>query len=604
MTLRDALELTRPYWAVFATAAGVTLLLTPMVRNVAVRTGLVSRPVEDRWGRRAIARLGGVAMYLGFLTAMLVCVPLEPPLPLLILGATLVFGLGLADDLRRMPPYTKLVGQLLICSLLVLGGLRIPMSPWNWLSIPASILWFVLAMNAFNLLDNMDGLAAGTGAIAATFCVAHAILTGQSIVAAVGAGIAGVSLGFLRYNFPPAKIFMGDGGSHLLGLSLAVLAVIGSWQHSTHLLSVLAVPTLVLAVPIFDTCFVTVQRLVNRQNPMTGGTDHVSHRLAVLGLSVQQTVVSLYGLSAAVGVLSLVSITLKPMAALALWLSVFTVLMLCGLYLAKVNVYRLATAAPEPGGGGRPATLIRTMLMHKRRLLEVLVDFCLITSVLVFAYLLRFEGTLGTDLQELIIKSLPIILAVKLASFNAHGLYRGVWRYLGLPDVIAIVKAVTVGSTLSALILLYVWRFEGFSRAVLVIDWMLTLLAIGGARVVERLLDEWITAASAQGVPVAIMGAGDAGARVARLLKEEEPARRRVVAFLDDDARLRGNLIQGIPVIGGRERLAALIDQEGVRELLIAMSDPPGELLRYVQERCETHGVTWRVVTAGVTHAI
>jgi len=432
------------------------------------------------------------------------------------------------------------------------------------------------------------------------------VLSGQWAVATIAASVTGACLGFLRYNFPPAKIFMGDSGSHLLGLSLASLGLMGSWRHSTQLVSVLAVPTLVLAVPIFDTCFVTIQRLAHRQHPFTGGTDHVSHRLAILGLSDRQTVIALYGVSACLGLLSVLSASLKPLPTLAIWLSMFTGLVLCGLYLANVNVYRLE---PQPMHEGsvmvkpllKSATRIETMLLHKRRLMEILVDFCLISSMYVFAYLLRFEGVLSSDLQSLIVKSLPIVLVVMLASFAAHGLYRGVWRYLGLSDIMGIFKAVTIGSILSALVLLYLWRFEGFSRAVLVIDWMLTLLAVGGSRVAERFLDEWISRMAVQGVPVVIIGAGDTGARVLRLLNDQERAARRVVGFLDDDVRKHGDRIQGASVLGGRERLMSVVQELGVREVLIAVSDPPGELLQYVQRCCEPHGIVWKVVTASVT---
>ena len=131
---------------------------------------------------------------------------------------------------------------------------------------------------------------------------------------------------------------------------------------------------------------------------------------------------------------------------------------------------------------------------------------------------------------------------------------------------------------------------------------MLTFLAIGGSRVVERLLDEWITGAAAQGEPIVIIGAGDTGARVLRLLKDQGRADRRVVGFLDDDVRKHGDRILGAPVMGDRGRLAEMIDGFRVREVLIAMSDPPGELLEYIRRRCEPHDVVWRVVTAGVTH--
>jgi UDP-GlcNAc:undecaprenyl-phosphate GlcNAc-1-phosphate transferase len=552
-----------------------------------------------------VARLGGVAMFLGFLGATLSWVPLTALVVAILVGSTLVFALGMVDDLHRMPPYTKLVFQLLIVCVAVLLGVRIELLHLPWLSIPFSVLWFVLVMNAFNLLDNMDGLAAGVGAMAAGFCAFHAALAQQWVLVSLDLILCGVCLGFLRFNFPPAKIFMGDSGSHLLGFGLAALAPLQSWSHSTHLLSILAVPALVLAVPIFDMCFVTIQRLAHRRHPFAGGTDHVSHRLAILGLSARQTVLALYGVSACLGAVSLLSATMKPLSALAVWCVVLTGLLLVGRYLAQVKVYRLE---PQPSGISaavtRPITLIETMLLHKRRVVEILVDFCIVSSAYVFAYLLRFEGVLSAHLQRLIIQSLPVILLIKLACFAGCGLYRRVWRYTDLSDVLAVFKAVTLGSVLSSLALLYVWRFEGYSRAVVVIDWMLSFLAVGGSRVVERLLDEWIGTAVEQGVPVLIIGAGETGERVLRYLKYEAKGARRVIGFLDDDVRKLGNQLHGVRVLGTRASLSTMLEEYRFREVLIAINDPPGDLLQHIQQCCEPCGVSWKVVTAGVSDAV
>jgi UDP-GlcNAc:undecaprenyl-phosphate GlcNAc-1-phosphate transferase len=585
-----------------ATAALVTLTLTPAVRAIAVRCGWIAKPVEDRWGKRVIARLGGSAMFAGFLAASALWVPLRGSLVGLLVGAALVFGLGLADDLRRLPPSVKLIAQLLIGCLVVAMGIRIELIRWPWLSIPLSILWFVLVMNAFNLLDNMDGLAAGIGALAAGFCSWHAALAGQWAIVTLSAILGGCCVGFLRFNFPPAKIYMGDSGSHFLGLCLAALALLGSWHHSTQLLSVLAVPVLVLAVPIFDTCFVTVQRLLHGQHPFEGGTDHVSHRLAILGLSERQTALTLYVVSGLLGAMSVLSATMRPLPALISWLFVLSLLVLVGRYLSHVNVYR-AERQPSrvsPAPQERPSTLIDTMLLHKRRLIEILVDFVLVSSAYVVAHLLRFEGTLTGELQRLIVQSLPIILVIQLSCFAGFGLYRGVWRYLGLTDLITVFKAVTLGSLLSSLALLYLWRFEGYSRAVFIIDWMLTLLTIGGSRVIERLLDEWIMTAAGRRLPVLIVGAGDTGERVLRYLRYEDRAERWVVGLLDDDVRTHGSVIHGVAVLGSRARLSEVLRVFRVREVLVAISDPPGDLLQHVQRCCEPQGVSWRVVTAGV----
>jgi UDP-GlcNAc:undecaprenyl-phosphate GlcNAc-1-phosphate transferase len=587
------------------TAFAVAFALTPLVRLAAVRRGLVGRPTEARWGRRLTARLGGVAMLLGFLAATLAWVAPSAPVVALLIGTVLAGALGLLDDVRGLPPYTKLVGQLIVGCIVVLGGIRLEAIPWLWLSIPVSVLWFVFVMNAMNLLDNMDGLAAGIGALAAASCLAHGVVTGQGLVVSLAAVVLGACLGFLQFNFPPAKIYMGDVGSHFLGLSLATLAILGNRAPSTHLLGVLAVPVLLLAVPIFDTCFVTVQRLVHRQHPFVGGRDHVSHRLAILGLSTRQTVLALYGVSAVVGLLSLVSASWQPLPTLALGAAVLTALLVFGMYLTKVNVYREARGPlPAPVSPRKPVTLIETMLLHKRRLVEVLVDFGILSSAYVVAYLLRFEGQLTADLQQLIAQSLPVLLVVKLGCFAGCGLYRGVWRYMSLADLTRIFRASVLGSVLSSLALLFLWRFEGYSRAVLVIDWTLSFLGVAGSRVVERLLDEWIVSAQPADRPVVLIGAGDTGERVLRYLRYEHTPRRRVVGFLDDDRLKHGSHIRGVPVLGDRSRLAALLRQHDVREVLVAIADPPGELLEHVRRTCEPLGVGWKVVTAGVTDAV
>jgi FlaA1/EpsC-like NDP-sugar epimerase len=163
---------------------------------------------------------------------------------------------------------------------------------------------------------------------------------------------------------------------------------------------------------------------------------------------------------------------------------------------------------------------------------------------------------------------------------------------------------VTLGSVLSSLALLYLWRFEGYSRAVLMIDWMLCFLAIGGSRVAERLLDEWIRAAADRSVPVLLIGAGDTGERVLRYLRYEERSPQRVVGFLDDDVRKRGSRIHGIPVLGGREELDEVLAAYAVHEVLVAIGDPPGDLLQHVRRCCELRGIPWKVVTAGVMHTV
>ena len=587
------------------TAFAITFCATPIIRILAVRRGWSTRSAEDRWGRRVVARFGGIAIFAGYMAAAFLWVPLEPRVVGILIGLALVVVVGIADDMRRMPPYTKLLLQLLVGCAVVGLGVRIHVETWTWESVPLSVLWFVLVMNAFNLLDNMDGLAAGVAAIAAGFCAFHAIVAQQWTLVALAAILGGACVGFLQFNFPPAKIYMGDTGSHFLGLGLATLMPLSSWHYPAPLIGILAVPVLVLAVPIFDTCFVTIQRLLHRQHPFVGGTDHVSHRLAILGLSTRQTVMALYGISISVGLVSVLSASMRPLSALALWCVVVTVLIAFGRYLGRVNVYQLESVATAAGPmPAQPVTRIETLLLHKRRLLEVLIDFIIICGAYLSAHLLRFDGVLSAHIQGLLVRSLPIILVIKIACFLASGLYRREWHRPDLSDVVVVLKAVTFGATLSSIALLYLWRFEGYSRAVLLIDWMICLLAVGGSRMAERLFDEWIGSASAQGTPVLIVGAGQTGERVLRYLKDIRHSGRRVAAFLDDDPRKIGLQIHGVRVVGTRRRLPELLAELEIGEVLIAITDPPAELLRDVQESCRARGVRWNIVAAVMTGSV
>ncbi len=583
-----------------ATAAGIAYLCTPAVRLIALRRGAIAKPVSDRWGKRIVTRFGGMAMYGAAVVGTLCWVPLTGKVAGLLVGWSLIVAVGLLDDLRPLRPYTKLLLQLAVGCVVVMSGIRIELIQWMWLSIPVSLLWFILVMNAFNLLDNMDGLAAGIGLIAAAFCAATAFLTNQTPILLIASVVVGACLGFLRYNFPPAKIFMGDSGSHLLGLGLGALALMGSWQHSTQLISIIGIPMLVLAVPIFDTCFVTLQRILHRRHPFRGGTDHLSHRLAILGLSPRQTVLAFYGVGIGFGLLSLATLGLKPLQAMVMWALALTGLVLLGAFLAKVNVYevRREPLVDAPEESVRRATVIETMFVHKRRVLEVGIDFTLICTAYAAAHLLRFEGVLDVKTQRLFVQSLPIVISVKLLCFMGFGLYRGVWRYIGLQDLVAVFKAVTMGSLCSAMALLYLWRFQGFSRTMLVIDWALLFLTVSGSRIAERLFTEWVTSLVGGAVRVLIIGAGDTGDLALRQLKHDTHGRWRAVGFLDDDPNKSGSRIHGVPVLGTRQTLAATLERLGVGEVVIAMREPPLELVRQVEQECERLGVRWRLSRA------
>lgn len=576
---------------------GLTYLSTPWVRRMALLTGCVARPAQDRWGRRVVPRLGGLPIGLTFLAALGWAGLHDSRMIGLAAAGSLILVVGLIDDFKRLPPHVKLTAQILAGCLVVRAGIQVDVGT-SWLTIPWTIVWLVLTMNAFNLMDNMDGLSAGIGAIAAGFFAWHTFQTGQGPMAILFASLAGSTFGFLRYNLPPAKIFMGDTGSQILGLGLGALSLMGTWHQPARLLGILALPTLLLAVPIFDTFFVTVQRLIHGRHPFQGGIDHLSHRLGVLGLTPRQVVFTLYGLTAAFGAVSLFLVNQNPLTITGTWLLAIGVLLMLGAYLAKVRVY----AGPPPAFLETKVTLVETMLMHKRRLLEATVDFSLICACYVMAHALRFEGSFSPDLEVLILQSLPWVIGAKMVCFLVCGLYRGIWRYITLSDLVNIFKAVTLGSVLSALVVLYLWRFEGYSRAVFIIDGMLLFMAVSGSRLVEPLLNEWLSHTEGRTRPVLIVGAGDTGELILRQLKVERGGNRRVIAFLDDDPAKLGDRIHGIPILGSRRDLGRIVQEFQIAEVFIAIRRPPEDLVRQIRGYCEENSLSWRVVRSLAPH--
>ena len=334
-----------PFLLAFALSAG----LTPLVRKLAIRFGQVAEPREDRWHSRPTAVMGGVAITASFYLAVLAVLPFLPAagilskyLPLLIC-AFLVFTLGLVDDIYHLAPQTKLVGQIIAAAFLVFFGFKIDWFESYAFNTFFSVFWIVGITNAFNLLDNMDGLSAGIAFLASLFL---AVITVLSLGSGSGnahllliALFMGALLGFLLYNFHPASIFMGDSGSLFIGFSLAGLTTHANVFHSTHLLPIIMVPVLILFIPILDTGFVSVMRTIFGRSIARGGRDHSSHRLVAIGLPERQAVLTLYAFSFFGGTVALVGALYQTRYFISLLGVFLLVSLLFWIYLAKVRVY-------------------------------------------------------------------------------------------------------------------------------------------------------------------------------------------------------------------------------------------------------------------------
>lgn len=302
--------------AAFFVAAG----LTPLIKRLAVRWGLVDAPSVRKIHKRPIPLMGGVAIYVGFVASLALFGDRGYVREVfgIVAGASLCSVMGLWDDRNDLSPGIKLLVQIVAALLLVMSGVRVRVTPFGWLDIAITLLWVVGITNALNLMDNMDGLSAGVAAIASVFFLLIAAMNGQYLVGAMAASLAGASIGFLVYNVNPASIFMGDSGSLFLGFVLAAVGVKLRFPENTVTVTWL-VPVVTLGLPIFDTTLVFISRLLKGKNPLTTpGKDHISHRLVMRGASAKEAVLTLYLAGCGLGVLAVYLTQSTPPEAYAL----------------------------------------------------------------------------------------------------------------------------------------------------------------------------------------------------------------------------------------------------------------------------------------------
>jgi UDP-GlcNAc:undecaprenyl-phosphate/decaprenyl-phosphate GlcNAc-1-phosphate transferase len=588
--------------AVIVALPAAAAVIAAVLRSSLARR-LVARPSRDRWHERATPSVGGVGIFAGLLAgtgAALGAGALDPSAELfgILGGCAVLFLAGLADDRWSLGPVFKLGAQLAAVGLLFAGGITVEIVNHDVLAVAIAVVWLVAMTNAFNLLDNMDGFAATLAAIACGyFAIAAATVEDERIVLVLGLAGGLAAVGFLPFNLRlgrPAAVFMGDSGSQVLGFLLAALGLAASWKEAGTAVATIILPILVLAVPIFDTALVTVVRLLEGRPIYRGGRDHTSHRLVYSGLSERRSLVMLALVSAALGATSLGYAVLDD-----------TRLTLVGVLLTFALLVQLGSFLGDVERTWRPiegrAALARTFVLHRRRLVEMLVDFALITASFLAAYLIRVYDGSGTPWQPYIFGiSLPVILAARYTFFIALGLYRGVWRYAGARDAVAVVVGV-VGSQLAAVgFLAATQKWADFPRMVFVIDALLCTILIGASRfshrglarlmvVFHRTRDRRLTL---------IVGAGRGGRSLVRELRETPGER--VVGFVDDDPVLRSRRLLGTPVLGRIDEIDEVLETTQPDAVLVTIPDAPRERLDRVVRACDGAGVPCRFVRRDV----
>jgi len=566
-------------------AGAMCAVFTPLVRSAARRLGAVAEPKRDRWHKEPTALFGGVAIWLAVIVTLVVLVPESRDRWTVIAVSSALFVLGVVDDLVHFKPYQKVIGQFLGAASLVSLGLVLPWTSSSLLNLIVTIVWLIGITNAVNMLDNMDGLAAGVGAIAAVSLALQFFVNGQLNESLMLVGFAGALLSFLVYNRNPASIFMGDSGSMFIGFFLASVTLLASYGGGGRIRSiaaVLAVPVLVLAVPIFDTTFVTLVRKAAGRAASQGGRDHTSHRLVALGISERSAVGILYAfaiLGGAIAALLRRAPVDLSLAAIAVFVIVLTFI---GVHLGHVRVYDDPAAIRETTFAS-----FLVNLSYKRRLFEVVLDVILITLSYYLAHVLRLGPMSAAREWRVFLQTLPVIVFVQIGVFLATGIYGGIWRYVSLGDVYVYARGVVV-AMLGTVAVVAVWSpAMMIGRSVVIVDAVILMIAVTASRFAFRLLRRLSAVRQSQhGRRALIFGAGDAGELLCRELNNNPGLNYLGVGFIDDDRRKAGKQIHDLPVFDGSSAIGDLCREKKVGAVILSTHKVPLHRLRMILASC------------------
>jgi UDP-GlcNAc:undecaprenyl-phosphate GlcNAc-1-phosphate transferase len=566
-------------FAIAGIGALTCAVLTALTIAIARRRKWVFEPRRDRWSSKPVAKFGGVPIVLTLLTAAAL-LHLPPRLHIVVGLSGCMALLGLADDIFQAPAWAKFGTQILIAVAATWSGIIYPIFYTNAANIAFTIFWLVAITNAFNLLDNMDGLSPGVGLITA-LNTALILSAPHDPLSWLAMAFAGTLLGFLVFNFFPAKIFMGDTGSLFLGFLLACFSVLSA-QRISSTISILFVPALVFFLPIFDMALVSVTRRINGRAISAGAKDHTSHRLVMLGLSDRKAVVTLYAIAAASGMVAYLWKTKFPELGPGLMILFLVVAALFWLYLAKLQLPR------EWLSRTNVFTLAIPQLLDSiaKRAAVVFTDAGLLVLSLYFSWLLRFESVPASALSAFFLVA-ALSICVKIPLLGVYSMYRREWQVRTLRDIYPIVKACVLGSMIVVTILAFITRLQEVSRTVLVMDAALSVAMLTMARLASRIFDDaLISHPSKQFVLVG----GMSSQFFHRYFEWKYPGSK-IIAILSPGPEFISGIdyVMGIPVIPFTELESLLSKQEIAGAALLP--DCPSAVREFVMEVCSAQNV-------------
>jgi len=527
-----------------------------------------------------------------------------------LIGAVIVVGLGLFDDIRRLHYAPKAIIQLLVGLLLVAVGFEIKVLslPFTsrvlelgFFSIPFTILWIMGITNALNLIDGLDGLAAGVALIACGTIFSIAILTGNTQSALLCAFLGGGILGFLKYNFHPASIFLGDSGSLLLGYCLAIISIEGGYKGAT-ILSIM-VPFLALGLPIIDTLLAMLRRffkdlrLVDSSDShyrflgmFKADRDHIHHRLLQIGLSQQKVVWIMYGLGVILG-LSAISTLFLHNRDIGFLLLAIVIAIYGGI--KKLGYHELEVVK------GSAFLPVFAFPIVNLRIFHVFFDVLFIGLAYAGALIFKYEGASYDFLKTLAFKTFPLILLIKVTIFYFGGVYRRSWRYTNVADGIMLFQVILLSSILSYILSNVILPVPISFRVFVIDSFLLTLLA-GGSRLSFRVLDYFQREEKKTGEKAIIYGAGKGGAFALREFLSNASLHLLPIGFIDDDQKMAGKIINGYPIFGTIGNLPTLLETHHPSQIIVSSLKIPSAKIHALKQLCEKKDIQLKRFTVGL----
>jgi UDP-GlcNAc:undecaprenyl-phosphate GlcNAc-1-phosphate transferase len=547
--------------AVFAFVLAASMI--PITKQIAAAFGVVAAPNRESPNRRQIPLLAGAPI----IVAILVSLAVFSAVPIwMLIGTVGLMLVGLFDDVVVMRPSTKFALQLIIVAVAVRCWQTPVLFAWPWLNSSFIMLWLLSTVNAFNLIDGLDGLAGGVGiAIALAIAVLGASHHNLPMVGE-GLAVAGALAGFLVFNFHPASIFMGDCGALPLGFLLGAIALESTATAASSTLTVYSLPVLMMLVPLLDMTTVSISRMATSSPVTQRGRDHSHHKLLALGLP-DQIVSEVCWIVAALSGACAVALAAMPYAyavvALPFIAAVFG--------LIAFFMIDLTFESGRPGDtydGTRGIARLLLNFGYKRRITEVLLDLVLISAAYLGAFLIRYDFVINNEKIQSILPNLPYVMAGSLTAFFAAGVYRGIWRYAGLTDVPRFAYA-AIGAGVAVVVEAYFARIM-LSGTIVVLFVMLLFYLLAASRLSFKAFREVIAMVAWAHRRVLIVGAGIIGEAAARYVTAGRSRGMKVVGLVDSDPFKTGSYVYGSVVLGTVAKLPEIQRSTKFNEILVA----------------------------------